>query len=180
MQRLRTAQHMWDQLAPMHWNGGWQAPAAHPGCVAGLPPLGPTAFCHSTSPPLLLPIAAQSVNFHYVNWPEEQWVGGACEPAQPTVAWGCLWVDVAAALLLCGCKAGGSAVPCCCSLCATPAHQLTQPVRSRLAVPPPSRRQRLCLPWHLEGVGQVSVCARWPRLLGGHRVRLQVAGLLRR
>lgn len=25
-------------------------------------------------------IATQSVNFLYINWPEEQWIGGACEP----------------------------------------------------------------------------------------------------
>ncbi len=33
----------------------------------------------------------QSVGFHYVNWPEEQWVGGACESQQTGGTAGLLW-----------------------------------------------------------------------------------------
>ena len=46
---------------------------------------------HRSLPPLVCrhcqPSSMQSVNFHFVNWPEEQWVGGACEMDQlPEVA----------------------------------------------------------------------------------------------
>ena len=40
----------------------------------GQPPVPPANFCPFGIPPLV-----QSVNFLYINWPEEQWVGGACE-----------------------------------------------------------------------------------------------------
>ena len=59
----------------------------------------------------------------------------------------------------------------CAQACCTPLTSGPAPARAR--------RQRLCLPRHLEGVGPRHVQALWPRLLGRHRVRLQVAGLLR-
>ena len=110
--------------------------------LLSLPPRATVSFWpgqrrHCSPPPAVCcpnHVSAQSVDFHYVNWPEEQWVGGACESGP--LSRGSCWVLLTAELQqLLGC--------CCCLL----VGRRTAALEVALAMfPPPTRRGPVARP----------------------------------